>query len=103
MDKQDRDTKPVCWGALNMKLEIGDTVAYSAAWLRSTGQITGDAGRRRGKVVAHGPIDPARFVTVAWEGGAYCDEHDCVDSCPRPVAIGNLAKPGANRRFCNVD
>lgn len=51
-------------------LKVGDEVGYAASFLRSTGQYTGNAPFRRGKVVA---IDEAQpnfaLVTVEWKDG----------------------------------
>lgn len=43
------------------KYSVGDKVAYSAAWLRSTGNIAGDLPFLRGTIVA---IDSTPFGTV---------------------------------------
>lgn len=42
---------------------IGDTVAYTAAFLRNTGQMTGGAGDRRGRVVGFENLSAARNVS----------------------------------------
>jgi hypothetical protein len=47
---------------------IGDRVAYSVAFLRSTGQFTGDMPRLRGTVKAIEPFGPHQMVVIAWDG-----------------------------------
>ena len=74
-----------------MKLAIGDRVAYSAAFLRSTGQQTGDAPFLRGVVEKLDKIgDSLVLATVAWNDPEW----------PKRVAVANLAKVGPNARFC---
>jgi len=51
---------------------ISDRVAYSAAFLRSTGQVTGNKGAMRGTIIDAG--DPsARYgytlIRIKWDGG----------------------------------
>lgn len=75
--------------------QVGDIVAYTAAFLRSTGQVTGPAGGYRGKILAVDPVDPRdgwQIVTVQWD-------HYPAGETTR-VNAANLAKPGPNRRFC---
>lgn len=51
-------------------LKIGDKVGYAASFLRSTGQYTGEAPFRRGKVVALDEVQPNYvLVTVEWDHG----------------------------------
>ena len=38
------------WGERTSPVKVGDTVMYSKAWLRSTGQFTGDICFAKGKV-----------------------------------------------------
>lgn len=45
---------------------INDRVAYSAAFLRSTGQYTGDVPFLRGEIVAVEPIGERQLCTVQW-------------------------------------
>ena len=40
------------WVKRTQAIQVGDTVAYSKAFLQSTGQFTGDAPHARGKVTA---------------------------------------------------
>ena len=47
---------------------IGDRVAYGVAFLKSTGQMTGDAPRLRGTVKAVQPLGGGpQLVTIAWD------------------------------------
>ena len=51
-------------------LKIGDEVGYAASFLRSTGQFTGEAPFRRGKVIAVDEHQPNFvLVTVEWKDG----------------------------------
>ena len=72
------------------KLTIGDRVAYSAAWLRSTGQMAGDSGHARGVIKKLIPLGSTMLAEIEWESG----EH------PGKVNVANLAKVGPNSRFC---
>ena len=44
----------------------GDKVAYSAAFLRSTGQYTGDIPFLRGEIVAVEPLGERQLCTIQW-------------------------------------
>ena len=46
---------------------IGDRVAYSVAFLKSTGQNTGDIPRLRGTVKAVQSLGAQQLVTIAWD------------------------------------
>lgn len=46
--------------------QIGDRVAYSAAFLRSTAMHTGDMPFLRGSVVAVMPFGGGQLCTIAW-------------------------------------
>lgn len=72
----------------------GDTVAYTARFLKSCGLVTGPAGATRGVVCAveSGDLDPSRFARVLWAG----------DAASVLVHKGNLAKPGPNARFADA-
>jgi hypothetical protein len=74
-----------------MRLEVGDTVSYSAAFLRNTGQMVGDTGKMRGVVEAIKEMKGGcpRLISVKWNDGT-----------PSRVLESNLAKPGPNIRFC---
>lgn len=73
----------------------GETVAWSAAFLKNTGQQTGNAGRERGTVLDRpdilGGMGPD-FVVVHWKGR---DEPSVVNRC-------NLARVGPNARFADA-
>ena len=72
-------------------VEIGDKVAYSAKWLRNTGQVAGDIGHARGVVVAlESPTPDWTLATIQWGNGEF----------PEKVNVANLALVGANVRFC---
>jgi hypothetical protein len=46
---------------------VGDRVAYSVVWLKSTGQRTGDMPRLRGTVRAIQPFGGTQLVVIAWD------------------------------------
>jgi hypothetical protein len=46
---------------------IGDRVAYSVAFLRSTGQMTGETPRLRGTVKDITAFGPHQLVVIAWD------------------------------------
>jgi hypothetical protein len=46
---------------------IGDRVAYSAAFLKSTGQHAGDVPHLRGTVKAVTSLGSQQLVTIAWD------------------------------------
>jgi hypothetical protein len=54
------------WTARTAPIRIGDCVAYSAAWLRSTGQYSGDMPSARGTVVGLKMIGPVTLAIVNW-------------------------------------
>jgi hypothetical protein len=47
------------------KLQVGDTVAYAAKFLRDTCQHTGNAPKRRGTFVSYWAMDE-RYARVKW-------------------------------------
>lgn len=49
-----------------MAIEKGDRVAYSAAWLRSTGHYAGDIPFLRGIVVSVEDFGQVQMCTIAW-------------------------------------
>ena len=73
-----------------MSFLANNRVAYSAAFLRSIGAITGDMPQRRGTVIDIVPVGRRRMAKVQWD-----DEQE-----PKLVCVGNLAKVGPNSRFC---
>lgn len=68
-------------------IKIGDRVAYSAEFLRDTGQITGPVPTMRGTVTAEVTDDPHwRLLLVAWDRPANRKSH---------VLDANLARVGS--------
>ena len=47
---------------------LGDRVAYSATWLRSTGNRTGPLGHLRGTVERVQKFGDNQLVVIAWDG-----------------------------------
>jgi hypothetical protein len=75
----------------NYGVRLGDTVGYSAHYLRSTGQHVGPAAVRRGVVVSIKPIDSRRAtVYVRW------DDLDPTEDA-QAVLSSNLSVPGTLR------
>ena len=56
------------WASRSSTIKIGDKVAYSAAWLRSTGQMAGDIGHARGVVTDLDVTPDYTIATVDWGG-----------------------------------
>lgn len=69
----------------------GDRVAYSAQWLRSTGQQTGEIALARGAIerIVLDVVACVRWDTQAWR-----------EELPNKIHIANLAHVGPNLRFC---
>lgn len=71
---------------------IGDKVAYSVQFLRSTGMSHTDAAHARGVITALEKFGGAELATIKWDR-----------DMPERVITPNLAHVGANRKFANVD
>ena len=71
----------------NPGIKVGDKVAYSAAWLRSTGQMAGEAGHARGVVKKLANLgrgaSPLVLAHVKWDR-----------DMPEKVNVNNLAVVG---------
>lgn len=91
------------------RLEPGDRVAYSAKFLKNTGQFTDDAGQRRGTFVKYWGDD--RVARVKWDdfedrapyyakqwGQDYVDDAREHGQC---VLAVNIAKVGSPRFASN--
>ena len=75
------------------ELQIGDRVAYSRQWLRSTGHFTGPIPFARGRITAFEPLGRETVLAVIdWDGG-----HS--EEIPERVNVGNLAHVGPNVEF----
>jgi hypothetical protein len=55
------------WQQRTQKINVGDRVAYSAAFLRGTGQFTGDVPHARGEVKALLPLGETTLAEIAWD------------------------------------
>ena len=55
------------WTGRNRAIAIGDTVHYSSAWLRSTGQYTGDVCFAKGKVLALTGTKDYTIAQIEWD------------------------------------
>lgn len=49
------------------KFQVGDRVAYGVAWLRSTGNITGNLPRLRGSITELQPFGLGQIAFIAWD------------------------------------
>jgi hypothetical protein len=54
-------------------IKVGDKVAYSAKYLRNTGQQTGDTPFMRGVVTAIKPLGDNQLATVQWSPDYSCN------------------------------
>jgi hypothetical protein len=72
---------------------VGDNVAYSVQFLKSIGMSHSDMARGRGVVVELMKLGSLTIAKIDWRG----------QDLPNSVNVQNLAKVGANSRFCNVD
>ena len=77
--------------ARGKQIQVGDRVAYSAAWLRSIGCCTGELPQARGTVTSLQAIGKQHLATVQW------DQPDL----PAKVLACNLALVGPNTKFCS--
>ncbi len=62
--------------------KIGDIVQYSAAWLRNTGQYTGDVPRAKGKIVGIERTPSYTIAEIEWD----------LPDIPTRVNVANLEK-----------
>jgi hypothetical protein len=72
------------WQERARKIEVGDQVAYSAAFLRSTGQIAGDAPHAKGEVIALIPLGSTTLAEIEWD----------TPDLPTKVNVANLCHVG---------
>jgi len=73
--------------------KVGDKVAYSVQWLRSTGQGHSEVSHARGIVTSIGPLIDNHITLLEIDWG----------SITTKVLDDNLALVGPNPRFANVD
>lgn len=55
------------WAGRSRDIAVGDTVRYSSAWLRSTGQHTGDICFAKGKVLALTGTQDYTIAQIDWD------------------------------------
>lgn len=72
-------------------IKVGDRVAYSAAFLRSTGMITGAIPRARGIVTSLQKFGGAELAVIEWND----------PDIPARVLVANLAKVGSSGMSTN--
>jgi hypothetical protein len=79
------------------KLNVGDNVAYSVQFLKSIGMSHSAMAQARGVITEIKRLSQyATLATIDWK-------NDYMNEIPNRVMIGNLAKVGLNRKFCNID
>lgn len=72
------------WQDRVQPIKAGDKVAYSAAWLRSTGQYAGDIAHAKGIVTDLVPLGETTLAVVDWGN----------PDIPEKVNVRNLAVVG---------
>jgi hypothetical protein len=72
------------WQQRTQKIQVGDRVAYSAAFLQSTGQYAGDVPHAKGEVKALITLGETTLAEIEW------DKPDL----PRRANIANLCNVG---------
>ncbi len=55
------------WSKRIQPIKVGDKVAYSKAYLQSTGSYTGDIPHARGEVTALIPLGETTLAEIAWD------------------------------------
>ena len=55
------------WQDRTQAIKVGDKVAYSKAFLQSTGSYTGDIPHARGEVTALIPIGETTLAEIEWD------------------------------------
>jgi hypothetical protein len=74
------------WANRARPIAIGDRVALSAAWLRSTGQYSGDIAHAKGKVIDLNALSAdVTIATIDWDGNP---------DIPTKVITQNLCRVG---------
>jgi hypothetical protein len=68
------------WQERTRKIKPGDHVAYSAAFLQSTGQFAGDLPHAKGHVTALITLGETTLAEIAWD----------TPDLPRRVNVANL-------------
>ncbi len=72
------------WQEKTQKIKVGDRVAYSAAFLQSTGQYAGDLPHAKGEVKALVPLGETTLAEIQWD----------TPELPRRVNVANLCQVG---------
>ena len=73
--------------------KVGDRVAYTVQWLRSTGMSHSELSHARGEVIGITRLGERALIEVKWT----------VNDLPNRILDANLALVGPNPRFANVD
>lgn len=70
------------WAQRIQPIQAGDEIAYTAAFLRSTGQYTGDVPQAKGRVTALVPLGETMLAEIVWD----------TPDLPRRVHIANICR-----------
>lgn len=73
------------WTERTKPIAVGDQVAMTAAFLRSTGQYTGDVPHAKGIVASLVPLGSITLAEIDWD----------TPDMPRRVAVANLCLIGS--------
>lgn len=82
------------WTGRTRAIAVGDTVRYSAAWLRSTGQHTGDICFARGKVSALSGTKDYTIAHIEWDTPDLPGRVNVVNLERLKAAVASDASPG---------
>ena len=55
------------WTSRITGIQVGNRVAYSWQWLRSTGQMTGEVPQARGTVTRIEPLGSLSLAVIKWD------------------------------------
>lgn len=70
------------WVTRTQPVKVGDKIAYTAAFLRGTGQYTGDVPQAKGIVLALVPLGETVLAEIAWD----------TPDLPRRVHVANICR-----------
>lgn len=75
------------WADRTKRIAVGDQVALTAAFLRNTGQQTGDVPHAKGMVTAIVPLGETTLAEVEWN----------TPDMPARVHVANLCRVGSRQ------
>lgn len=80
------------WQERTAKIQVGDEVAYSAAFCRNTGQQTGPTPFMRGTVIEVKPLGDRLLCTIDWHDGN--EPGKAMESVLARVTSKGIMEPG---------